>query len=212
MEFLVKFLQQFQWGVPGFFVMWSLVIGLIFVIGITLERGYYVYIRSNTNAPNFMAEIKRLIHAGDVKKAIALCRSAGNRSLPQVFLRALEVTADREVVDFRAVQNAVDEATLEIIPKLTKRTGFLAMLANVSVLLGLLGTIYGLIISFENVGSDTAALGIGISTAMFTTLAGLINAIPAIIFYTIINTKTNAIIDEIDEYSVKLIHLLTERK
>lgn len=210
MSFVIKYFNNFQLSEPAWPFMWGLAILFVFVVGITIERGYFIFARSNINAPRFMSEIRRMVNAGDIKKAIALCRSAGNRALASVFLRALEVTAEREVVDFRAVQNAVDEATLELIPKMSKRTGFLAMLANVSVLFGLMGTIFGLIFSFEHV-ANTEDLGRGISTAMFTTFGGLINAIPSIFFYTVINTKTNAIIDDIDEYSVKLIHLLTAR-
>ena len=209
---LAKYFQNFSPEVPASGFMYGLAIILVFIIGIAIERGYFVLIRSNINAPRFMAEIRRFVNAGDYKRAIALCRSAGKRAIPQVFVRALEVAAEREIVDFRAVQNAVDETTLELIPQLSKRTNYLAMLANISVLFGLMGTIYGLIISFEAVGSDTVALGRGISMAMFTTLGGLINAVPSIIIYSIINSKTNAIIDDIDEYSVKLIHLLTESK
>jgi len=203
---ITKYFNTFNTDAAGFAFMWGLAFVFILILGIVIERGYFVFLRSNINAPRFMEEIRRLVNAGDLKKAINLCKSAGNRALAIVFLKALEVTAEREVVDFRAVQNAVDEATLELIPKLTKRTNFLAMLANVSVLFGLMGTIWGLIISFENVGSDTAALGMGISTAMFTTLGGLINAIPGMILYSVIQTKTNNIVDDIDEYSVKLIH------
>ncbi|MBL7191805.1 MotA/TolQ/ExbB proton channel family protein [bacterium] len=207
-----KFFQQFSFEQPGAPFMYLLALIFLFVIVITVERGYYVMLRSNINAPKFMNEIRRLVHAGDFKKALALCRSAKTKALPSVFGRALEAAAEKEIVDFRTVQNAVDESTLEIIPKLSSRTNYLAMLANISVLIGLMGTIFGLIISFEAAGTDAAALGRGVSTAMYTTFGGLVCAIPSIIFYSIINTKTNAIIDDIDEYSVKLIHLLTESK
>lgn len=209
---LAKYFQNFEPGQAASGFMYGLALILVFILGIAIERGYFVLIRSNINAPEFMKRIQKFVRDGKHKEALQLCKSAGHRAIPQVFIRALEVSADREIVDFRAVQNAVDEATLEIIPKLSKRTNYLAMLANISVLFGLMGTIYGLILSFEAVATDTAALGRGISTAMFTTFGGLINAIPSIIFYSIINTKTSAIIDDIDEYSVKLIHLLTERK
>lgn len=209
---LQKYFASFSPDQTGYGFMWILMLIFVFVMAIVVERGYYIFVRSNINAPRFMAEIRRLIQAGDNKKALALCRSAGDRALALVFARAIEVTVDKEIVDFRSVQNAVDEATLEIIPKLSKRTNFLATLANVSVLLGLMGTIYGLILAFASIGSDSEALGQGISAAMLTTFGGLVAAIPAIIFYSVINTKTASIIDDIDEYSVKLIHLLTERR
>lgn len=208
-----EFFQQFSFEQSSAATfMWMLALAFIFILVITVERGYFVLVRSNINAPKFMITIRRLVNAGDYKKALTLCRSAKNKAIPQVFSRALEAAAEKEVVDFRTVQNAVDESTLEIIPKLSARTNYLALLANISVLLGLMGTIFGLIISFKAAGADQEALGRGISTAMFTTFGGLICAIPANIFYSIINNKTNAIIDDIDEYSVKLIHLLTESK
>jgi biopolymer transport protein ExbB/TolQ len=206
------YFHSFNPSQSGCGFMWLLALLFVFVLVIVIERGYFVMVRSNINAARFMAEIRRLVGAGDYKKALSLCRSAGNRALALVFARALEVAAEKEVVDFRAVQNAVDEATLEIIPVLSKRTNYLATLANVSVLLGLMGTIYGLILAFHAVGTDAEALSQGISTAMLTTFGGLINAIPSIICYAFISAKTAAIIDDIDEYSVKLIHLLTERR
>lgn len=208
---LAKYFQNFSPDDPASGFMWGLAVFFVLIVGIAIERGYFIMIRSNINAPKFMVEIRKLIKAGDYKKAIALCRSAKHRAIAQVFLHALEVASEKEIVDFRAVQNAVDEKTLEIIPKLSKRTNYLATFSNISVLFGLMGTIFGLILSFEAVGADTGALTKGISTAMFTTFGGLINAIPGMLLYAIISTKANSIIDDIDEYSVKLIHLLTER-
>ena len=123
------------------------------------------------------------------------------------------VVADQsEIIDFRAVQNAVDEAFLEIVPRMQKRTGWLAVFGNISTLTGLMGTIFGLIQSFEAMGAaggGSEALSQGIAVAMMTTLWGLIVAIPSLLAHTWITTKTQAIIDDIDEHSVKLIHLLT---
>ncbi|MCG8604300.1 MotA/TolQ/ExbB proton channel family protein, partial [bacterium] len=129
-----------------------------------------------------------------------------------------KVTAS-ETIDFRAIQNSVDEGTLEVIPKLQERTGFLAMIGNIATLIGLMGTIYGLILAFNAVseaGYDAAQksafLAAGISTAMNTTLLGLAIAVPAILVYTFLHNKTIQIIDDIDEHTVKLINLLTGDK
>jgi len=163
-----------------------------------------------------MAEIKKLVKGGDYKKAIALCNSARNKALPQVVLAALKKVAETDAIDFRSVQNSVDEGTLEVIPKLQERTGFLAMIANVSTLIGLMGTIYGLIAAFRSVSAPgidatekSRMLAAGIAVAMNTTLTGLIIAVPAILLYTFIQNKTTKIIDEIDEHTVKLINLIT---
>lgn len=214
------FFSQFNFTSPGWQYMWIILIFFAAMLAIAVERLIFIFVRANTNAPAFMAEIRKLVAAGDFKKAISLCKSAGNRALPQVVLAALLEAEKREFIDYRAIQNAVDEASLEVIPKLNKRTNWLAVLANVATLTGLLGTIVGLIISFKAVGDPklaaaggaTQALAQGIAVAMYTTMWGLTTAIPAIFFYTIINNKTQSILDDIDEHSVKLIHLLTGGK
>ncbi len=215
MSMLSKFFHSFGTSTPGYLFMWIILIFFGLMVAITIERAIYIYIRSNISAGRFMAKIRELVMKENFDKAIELCRSAGQRALPMVALRALQEAKAREFVDFRAVQNAVDEATLEIIPRLGKRTGFLAVLGNISTLTGLLGTIYGLIISFEAAGAaggGAEALAQGISVAMFTTMWGLIVAIPSLIAYTVLNTKANDIIDDIDEHAVKLIHVMTRGK
>jgi biopolymer transport protein ExbB/TolQ len=211
------FFQSFSLDSPGYVFMWILLLMLVWMFALAIERYISIYARANVNADRFMAEIRKYIKAGDYKKAISLCKSAGNRALPKVVQAALEEAEKRELIDYRAVQNAIDEMTLELIPELQKRTNLLAMISNVATLTGLLGTIYGLILSFAAVGGAGTAgggdpsqvLAQGISVAMQTTMFGLIVAIPAIVFYTFINTKTSNIIEDIDEHSVKLIHLLT---
>ena len=212
---LSKFFHMFDAASPGYMFMWIILVMFGVMIAITLERTIYVYVRSNISASRFMAEIRKLVAKGDFKKAIQLCKAAGHKALPAVVLAALNEAERKDFVDYRAVQNAVDEATLEIIPKLGKRTNYLSVLGNISTLTGLMGTIYGLIISFEAAGAaggGAEALAQGISVAMFTTLWGLVVAIPSIVAYTVLSTKQNDIVDDIDEHSVKLIHLLTGGK
>jgi biopolymer transport protein ExbB/TolQ len=213
---MAEILKNFSTSSTGWFFMWTLLVIAVFMVAIAIERAYYILVRSNINAPKFMAEIKKLVKGGDYKKAIALCNSARNKALPQVVLAALKKVAETDAIDFRSVQNSVDEGTLEVIPKLQERTGFLAMIANVSTLIGLMGTIYGLIAAFRSVSAPgidatekSRMLAAGIAVAMNTTLTGLIIAVPAILLYTFVHNKTTKIIDEIDEHTVKLINLIT---
>ncbi|OQX87842.1 hypothetical protein B6D60_02960 [candidate division KSB1 bacterium 4484_87] len=213
---MADILKNFSTNSTGWFFMWALLLAAVFVVAIAIERIYYVMVRSNIDAQKFMDEIKKQVRAGDYKKAIALCQSAKNKALPQVVLAGLKKVGSAETIEFRAIQNSVDEGTLEVIPKLRERTSYLSMLANVSTLLGLMGTIYGLIAAFKSVsapGIDAAEksrmLAAGISVAMNTTLTGLTIAVPAILLYTFIHNKTDKIIDEIDEHTVKLINLIT---
>ncbi len=214
--FFPKFLHAFTFEMEAAWVMWTILICFISVIAITVERWYYILVRSNINAPRFMAEVRKLVINGDLKKAVNLCKAAGNKSLPQVTLAALVEAEKKEFVDYRAIQNAVDESCLEIIPRLTQRTHYLSMFSNVATLLGLLGTILGLMQAFTAAGQagaeSAAGLAAGISTAWTTTWWGLVVAIMSIFFHAVLSSKTNKIIDDIDEHSVKLIHLLTGSK
>lgn len=209
-------LKNFSTTSTGWLFMWVLLVSAIFMVAIAIERIYYIIVRSNINAPKFMAEIRKLVKAGDYKKAVALCQSAKNKALPQVVLAGLKKVSSADAFEFRAIQNSVDEGTLEVIPKLQERTGYLAMIASVATLIGLMGTIYGLIAAFKAVSAPgidatekSRMLAAGISVAMNTTLTGLLIAVPSILIYTFIHNKTIKIIDEIDEHTVKLINLMT---
>ena len=216
---MVELISAFRPENDGAFFMYTIALVGAFSLAIAIERLYFVIVRSNINARKFMDEIRKLVKAGEFKKALALCEAAPNKALPRVIGAGIRRVAESDVTDFRSIQNSVDEGTLEVIPKLHERTSFLAMLANVSTLLGLMGTIWGLIIAFRSVsaaGIDAAEkarmLAAGIGTAMNTTLMGLAVAIPAILLYTFLHNKTSKIIDEIDEHTVKLINLLTGNK
>lgn len=216
MTFWQEFFGSFKFASYGSIFMWVILGMGVFALAIAIERIYYVMVRSNVNADQFMVEIRKLVTSGNVKRAIELCSQGKQKALPYVVLAGLKRVAESETLDFRSIQNAVDEGTLEVIPKLQTRTNYLSMLANVATLTGLMGTIYGLIISFSAVGSaeipddqKTRLLASGISAAMNTTIFGLAVAIPTIILYNVIQNKTAQIIDEMDEHLVKLINLIT---
>ena len=214
-----ELIEAFRMDADGSLYMYAIAFVGAFALAIAIERVYFLMVRSNINANKFMAEIRKLVRAGEIKKALALCEAAPDKALPKVVGASLRRVTDSDVTDFRSIQNSVDESTLEVIPQLHMRTGFLATLANVATLLGLMGTIWGLILAFRSVsaaGIDAAEkarmLAAGISAAMNTTLLGLAVAIPAVLIYTILYNKTAKIIDEIDEHTVKLINLLTGNK
>ncbi|NIR51374.1 MotA/TolQ/ExbB proton channel family protein [candidate division KSB1 bacterium] len=213
---MAEIFEHFRPGASGWVFMWALLFTAAFMVAIAVERGYYIWVKSNINSNKFMAEIRKLVKAGKYNQALELCEAAKDKALPRVVSAGLRKVAESETIDFRAIQNSVDEGTLEVIPKLQERTGFLAMIGNVSTLIGLMGTIYGLILAFNAVseaGYDAAQksafLAAGISTAMNTTLTGLAIAVPSILIYTFLHNKTVQIIDEIDEHTVKLINLIT---
>ncbi|MDD5675740.1 MAG: MotA/TolQ/ExbB proton channel family protein, partial [Chitinivibrionales bacterium] len=105
-----------------------------------------------------------------------------------------------------------------IVPLLERRTNFLAVIGNISTRMGLLGTVFGLIMSFAAVGrpgidaaQKSELLASGIATAMNSTFCGLSVAISAIVVYAFLKSKTQKIIDELDEYTLRIVNALVEK-
>ena len=192
--------------------MYIILVVSIIGIGIIVERFIFLFFKYNINATAFMAQIQKLVMANNIDRAIKLCNAAPNAALPKVIKAGLTRANKGEV----EIQNAVEEATLEVIPHIQKRTPALQGVANVATLLGLLGTIIGLIeafaaLEFAKPDDRQKVLSRGIALAMNTTAFGLIVAIPCIFSHMILSGVTKRIIDEIDQYSVKLQNLLTSR-
>ncbi|MEC9396364.1 MAG: MotA/TolQ/ExbB proton channel family protein [Myxococcota bacterium] len=184
----------------------------IITIGITIERFIYLFFKYSVNAEPFMAQIQKLVMANNIDRAIKLCNAQPSAALPRVIKAGLTRANKGEV----EIQNALEEATLEVVPMVQKRTPILQPLANIATLLGLLGTIVGLIEAFEALEKATPEtrqklLARGIALAMNTTAFGLIVAIPTLIFHMILSSMTKKILDEIDMHSVKLENLLISR-
>ena len=112
------------------------------------------------------------------------------------------------------IEIAMEESMMEIIPHLEKRTPYLALSANIATLLGLLGTIMGLIQAFTAVSNANPAekadlLSASISVAMNTTAFGLLVAIPLLLTHTLVTTKTGEIVDGLEMASVKALNVIT---
>nr|PZN22926.1 MAG: MotA/TolQ/ExbB proton channel family protein [Pseudomonadota bacterium] len=117
------------------------------------------------------------------------------------------------------VQAAMDEAALREMPRINKRTGFLALFANLAMLSGLFGTIVGLIKAFGAVGGESVdpsqkarILAEGISEAMNCTAFGLLAAITALVGFAVLNGKTQALEDDINEASVQVLNLVVANR
>lgn len=199
----------FQAGGPW---MYAIALALACSVAFIAERFWRLFLQYSINGRSFMFEIQKFIMANDLDGAIRACNSSKTAALPKVIKAGLQ----RASRDETQVQNAVDAMSLEVIPKLEKRLPYLAMIANVATLLGLLGTITGLIKSFAAIGladpaQRQAILSQGISEAMNATAFGLITAILTMVFHSILASKANRIIEDIDEFGVKLMDLLSAR-
>lgn len=197
----------------GGFWMYPIAFVSVICVAVAIERIVFLFFRYDINGNAFMAQVQKLIMANNIDRAIKLCNAEPNAALPRV-LKAGLTRANRSEIE---IQNAVDEAVLEVFPQLNKRTNYLPMIANVATLTGLLGTIQGLIIAFEAVAHASAEtkqtmLAAGISTAMFTTASGLVVAIPTLVLHSIIATRTTKIMDDVDQFALKTVNLLGARR
>jgi biopolymer transport protein ExbB/TolQ len=208
---IVSFLiEQFKLG--GWMMHFIALAGAI-AVAIILERVMRIVFQYNIDGTSFMFEVQKYVLANDIDGAIRLCNGAGRAALPRVIKAGLQ----RASRDEHQIQNAVDAASLEVIPKIEKRLHYLGLIANLATLLGLLGTISGLIYSFGEVAKAPAAerqnvLSAGIAEALNCTAFGLLVAITAMIFHSWLSSRASTLVEEVDEYSVKLIDLLSARK
>lgn len=131
--------------------------------------------------------------------------------------RMIQSTIDllQKSTDRDALANLLEEKILEATPAIEKRTHYLATLANVATLLGLLGTIMGLIDAFTSLSGAEASeratlLSSSISVAMNTTAFGLMTAIPLLLVHTFLQSKTNQIVDTLDMSEAKCLALMNQ--
>lgn len=194
----------------GMFMHFILLVSVIGV-AIAVERWLVLVHMYRVDARALWEKVSRNIKEGEMDKARGICKDS---RIP--LLKVLEAGVSASSRSEKDIQDAVDEVTLEVLPLIDKRIPYLASLANISTLLGLLGTINGLIQSFHAIaGADpsqkAAILAVGISIALNTTFFGLIVAIPLLIMHGFYQAKAHRILCEIDEFSVKLINLLSRR-
>jgi biopolymer transport protein ExbB/TolQ len=195
----------------GWFMYIILGIGL-FGLAIIVERMIVIFIKNRIDSVAFSNQIIENIQVGNIDGALRVC-DRSKAALPQIVRAGLE-RADEGLQD---IQNAIELKAMSIIPKLEKRTGYLSMTANVATLLGLLGTIWGLITSFQAVAhadasQKAALLSSGIAMAMNTTAFGLMVAIPCMVFFAFLHEKTNDLIDEINENVARIFQYFAKTK
>jgi biopolymer transport protein ExbB len=191
----------------GGWPMWPILAIMIVTWGLSIERIIYLK-KAGIDKEKLLALLKSQIMAGNVQGAVKVC--SGN---PTPMTRIIQAGLTKFNRPDHEVQAAMDEAALHELPLLEKRTGYLAMLGNVATLVGLLGTILGLIHSFAGVaGVDPSMkatlLAKGISEAMNCTAFGLIVAIPALLMFAVLNGWTQTALDDINEVSVQVVNLV----
>jgi len=150
--------------------------------------------------------------SSNIDRAIKLCNAADRAALARVIKAGLTRSSKGEA----DISAAVEEASLEVVPMINKRLSVITAVANLSTLLGLLGTVIGMLDAFKAVANAPAdqraqALAKGIGIAMNTTGYGLMVAIPLLALHAFISNLAKKINDEVDLYSVKIENLLAAK-
>jgi biopolymer transport protein ExbB len=203
---IVKFFQE------GGFFMYPIALLLAVGAAIAAERWLFLTraVRSNRR---MWDELMPTLQAGKFPQAMSITMKS-DVAIAKVLnygLSRLKSARRREDIEM-----AMEEGLMEMIPRLERRTHYLSAIANIATLLGLLGTIVGLIQAFTAVAHAAAAekaelLSSSISVAMNTTAFGLIVAIPLLLVYSVLQSKTTQIVDSLEMAAVKFLNMVTER-
>ena len=200
----LSLLEQIPKGGP---IVWPIVAILGLAVLILLERILFL-LRKRMNADAFMARLESMINKNKWEECRSLLVSKRKKLIPKVLLTALEFR-DRERVD---MENALQEAILGEIPRIERFLSTLGMLAAIAPLLGLLGTVTGMIntfhvITFYGTGDPRMMSG-GISEALVTTMLGLSVAIPIMLCHTLLSRRVETEIGKIEEKAVSFVNMV----
>jgi biopolymer transport protein ExbB/TolQ len=184
-----------------------------FAIAITMERFqtlFRTYPLKNTT--EFFDTIGKFLVAGQVQEAIVHCDKMPQKPAVAIVKQALLRAHQPEPLIESTLEISIHEAQQSI----QKRTAFLSTIANVATLLGLFGTIAGLISSFEAVGAadpqqKSALLAAGISTAMNATMMGLAVAIPCMVAFSFLMSQSNRLVSEVEQSAIRVLDLIKQR-
>ena len=201
--FLLEGFKEGGWG------MYPILLLFVITVYLTLERAMYLA-KSKIDVDQLMSVVKSQIVADNLRGAISTCDATpvGVTKIISAGLRKAEQGGSEH-----EIQQSMDEEALRELPKIEKRTGYLAMLGNLATLAGLLGTITGLIKSFASVaGVDPSMkatmLSKGISEAMNCTAFGLGTGILGLAVYAVLNGKTQFILDGVNQATVECLNLV----
>ena len=210
MNFFTTIARFFQDG--GHF-MYPIAIVAVLGIAIAIERYVYLTVVRARNR-SLWQEVEPLLGQGNFRQAAQIASQSGS-AIGQILSYGLaRVQGARRRED---VEKAMEESLMGILPKLEKRTHYLATFANLATLLGLLGTVMGLISAFGAVATVNPAekanlLSASISVAMNCTAFGLMTAVPLLVIHSVIQTKATELVDSLEMASVKFLNSITERK
>jgi biopolymer transport protein ExbB/TolQ len=203
---IVRFFQG------GGFMMYPIAVVLVVGVAIALER-YIVLTSTAIRNRGLWNEIAPLLTQGNFKGAIQVT-GRSDAAIGQILSYGLARIGSARSRD--DIEKAMEESLMDVVPRLEKRTHYLATFANLATLLGLLGTVIGLINAFAAVATVNPAdkanlLSASISVAMNCTAFGLMTAVPLLVIHAVLQTKTTELVDSLEMASVKFLNAVTER-
>lgn len=188
-------------------------IAAVLAIGIAIGIERWIYLsRVKLGSLRFWNQVVPMLSSGKLKEAAAMTAKS-NTAIGTIMNYGLaRIGSARRRDD---VEKAMEESLMEVMPRLEKRTHYIGTFANIATLLGLLGTIMGLIAAFSAVATANSAekatlLSASISVAMNCTAFGLIVAITLVLVHAFLQTKTTELVDSLEMASVKFLNLVTE--
>ena len=209
MDFFYSIVSFFSTG--GLF-MYPILI--VFAVGVAIAAERYITLTLVTNKNQVVwDQVQPLLSEGEFEKAREMTNE-DESTISQVLNMGLSLhgTVRRR----EDIEIAMEESMMEIVPRLEKRTPYVALASSIATLLGLLGTIMGLIQAFTAVANENPAekadlLSASISVAMNTTAFGLMVAIPLLIIHAILTSKTGDIVDSLEMATVKALNVFSRR-
>ncbi len=201
------------WFADGGKFMWVILAVLAIAVAVVIERLIFYYVVCGLNGRKIVAEIARALNDNKNEDAKRML----NSSAPLPVLLKVAVDRYSAGMSIDEIQEGVEEASIQQVPRLSKRLNYLALFANISTLLGLLGTISGLQLSFSSLVSveaskKAAMLAKGISEFMTCTAFGLVVAVFCMVFFTFLSNKQNQLLKDLDESVVKCLNYLKKKR
>ena len=209
--------MDFFYSIVAFFATGGLFmypILMVFAVGTAVAAERYVTLTLVTNKNQVVwQQVQPLLANGEFDEARNLT-AEDESTISQVLNMGLSLQgAVRRRED---IEIAMEESMMEIVPRLEKRTPYVALASSIATLLGLLGTIMGLIQAFTAVANANPAekadlLSASISVAMNTTAFGLMVAIPLLVVHAVLTSKTGDIVDSLEMATVKALNVFSKR-
>lgn len=192
------------------FILCNVVVSVV-VITIVIERFAFQMGKYRVNSREFFAQIKKLVVNGNIDRAIKLCDASDYPILQLVKSGLTHANKGADEIDA-----ALSEKLSELKPRVEARIAALWSLANIATLIGLVGTVFGLISAFAAISGQNLSqaekqqlLTGGIAEAMYNTFFGLAIAVVCMIFHVVLHSKTKGIVHDLESTSERVFNLLT---